>query len=150
VKLELTRPALERLIGGDTELEVGLRKQIVHEFTRRHLAELCKEEAMLSAVALVRQTASEIVRQEVDITGLLNQYGGSELGQRMRQAIQQAAEKAVDECVAERLKSWERHIEYLVTKSLKSQIDAEVKRQIAAAVETLIRERVAEAMKAIE
>ncbi len=32
MRLELSLPALERLIGGDTEAELHLRKQIVQEF----------------------------------------------------------------------------------------------------------------------
>jgi hypothetical protein len=44
VKLDLNLPALERLLGGDAELEVQLRKQIVAEFTERHLAGVVKTE----------------------------------------------------------------------------------------------------------
>lgn len=29
--------ALERLIGGDTELEIDIRNSIVHKFTQKHL-----------------------------------------------------------------------------------------------------------------
>lgn len=43
MKITLTVPALERLIGGDTELEVEIRKNIVHEFSKRHLSAVAKE-----------------------------------------------------------------------------------------------------------
>jgi hypothetical protein len=37
MKLSLNLPALERLIGGDGEIEVELRHQIVKEFTKKYL-----------------------------------------------------------------------------------------------------------------
>lgn len=43
MKITLTVPALERLIGGDTELEVEIRKNIVHAFSQRHLSAVAKE-----------------------------------------------------------------------------------------------------------
>lgn len=43
MKLVLTVPALERLLGGDTEVEVEIRKSIVHEFSKRHLSAVAKE-----------------------------------------------------------------------------------------------------------
>lgn len=43
MKVTLTVPALERLIGGDTELEVEIRKNIVYAFSQRHLSAVAKE-----------------------------------------------------------------------------------------------------------
>lgn len=43
MKVTLTIPTLERLIGGDTELEVEIRKSIVYEFSKRHLSAVAKE-----------------------------------------------------------------------------------------------------------
>ena len=37
VRIELNLSALERLLGGDSEIELGLRKAIVQEFATRHL-----------------------------------------------------------------------------------------------------------------
>ena len=43
VKVSLNVPALERLIGGDSAVEVELRKSIVQEFAKRHLTAVAKE-----------------------------------------------------------------------------------------------------------
>ena len=39
----MNRPALDRLLGGDTELEVELRQQIVDQFTTKHLKSLLND-----------------------------------------------------------------------------------------------------------
>lgn len=46
VKISLSLAALERLIGGDSELEVELRHQIVRNFTEKHLKQLANSELM--------------------------------------------------------------------------------------------------------
>ncbi|MFA6132387.1 MAG: hypothetical protein WC869_00070 [Phycisphaerae bacterium] len=43
LKIVLDIPALERLMGGDTEVEVSLRKNIVEEFSKRHLLSVARE-----------------------------------------------------------------------------------------------------------
>lgn len=46
VRVQLNLPALERLLGGDTEMEAGLRTQIVREFCKKHLERLALHEAL--------------------------------------------------------------------------------------------------------
>lgn len=43
LKFTMTIPVLERLIGGDSAVEVELRKSIVQEFTKRHLVAVANE-----------------------------------------------------------------------------------------------------------
>ena len=45
LKIQLTRPALERLIGDNPEIELSLRSQIVEEFTKRHIKAFMNDEA---------------------------------------------------------------------------------------------------------
>ncbi len=47
--VSLTLPALERLIGGETEIEVHLRQQIVEKFAERHLKSIVNREAWKAA-----------------------------------------------------------------------------------------------------
>ena len=42
VQLSLNLPALEHLIGGDSQVEVALRKSVVQEFSKRHLTSVAK------------------------------------------------------------------------------------------------------------
>lgn len=44
MRIDLNLPALERLIGGDTEIEIGLRQQVVEEFARKHLKTVINDE----------------------------------------------------------------------------------------------------------
>lgn len=46
LKISLNGPALERLIGGDTEVELELRQQIVENFARKYLKELVNHQAL--------------------------------------------------------------------------------------------------------
>ncbi len=41
--IQLNLPALERLLGGDSEMEVHLRQQVAEEFANKHLKKVIKE-----------------------------------------------------------------------------------------------------------
>lgn len=66
IRIELDAKAVKELIGGDSEVELHLRKQIVCEFTRQHLVKLVKDETF-------RRVANEISSQVREI--LKNEYG---------------------------------------------------------------------------
>lgn len=46
MRVELTTKALDRLIGGETEIEVHLRHQVLEQFARARLKALCNDETM--------------------------------------------------------------------------------------------------------
>lgn len=75
VVIQLNRPALERLLGNDTELELQLRQQIVEEVTKKHLKGLLTSEYVNKLAADLRP----IITQEMkDYVGSLNwDYKGS-------------------------------------------------------------------------
>lgn len=55
--------ALERLIGGDTEVEIEIRNNIVQEFTKKHLKAIANE-AVFRKVAEDARAANETVARE--------------------------------------------------------------------------------------
>lgn len=62
MKLSLNLPALERLLAGDTELEVELRHNIAKQFAKDHLAGVVNDETQ-KAIAGVKAQFSEVAKQ---------------------------------------------------------------------------------------
>jgi N12 class adenine-specific DNA methylase len=61
IKIQInSAEALERLIGGDTELEIEIRNSIVQNFTRKHLKSLVNHDIMLN----VRKAVSEEIKEQ--------------------------------------------------------------------------------------
>ena len=60
--------AVEALIGGDTEVEVELRKSVVAGFTRKHLKQLANSEFLSDAVHEVKLSVQEIVTNKLSET----------------------------------------------------------------------------------
>lgn len=57
VKIQINSlEALERLIGGDTELEIEIRQSVVENFSKKHLGKLANEEMM-------KKTSSAIINE---------------------------------------------------------------------------------------
>lgn len=65
LKLYLNGPALERLLGGNSDLEVGLRQQIVEEFAKKHLKQLVNEPTIAMLVSKVKDEIKKYVGEEV-------------------------------------------------------------------------------------
>ena len=51
MKVSLTLPALERLIAGDTEIEVEILQQIAEQFAKRHLKTILNDATWKAASA---------------------------------------------------------------------------------------------------
>jgi hypothetical protein len=55
IKIQLNSlDSLERLIGGDSEIELSIRNNIVQEFTKKHLKSLVQDEIITKNVAKVK------------------------------------------------------------------------------------------------
>lgn len=131
VKVQLNLPALERLIGGDSEMEVQLRHQVVREFSKHHLTALLKDETWKAADKALRE---EIAKQVVEVLGLnLREQGWvpaypSQLKNNIKQQIRDTCEQAVREAIS---KAIEERVEFL-----KNGLIAEITRQINQVVRT--------------
>ncbi len=66
-RIELDTKALASLIGGDSEVELHLRKQIVCEFTRQHLVNLVHDEAFKKVASDIKSQVSDILKNEYGI-----------------------------------------------------------------------------------
>ena len=139
MQMVLTLPALERLIGGDTEIELILRKQIAREFAKQHLDFLVDEE-VATRVARAEATVIEAAaKEEVDIDKLLTSPHWPSLSTRLRSIIRTEVEKLTQECVDAALRKvieyqrryWDKEITTAVNKAL----EANIKQQIADGVQ---------------
>lgn len=71
IRIELDAKALASIIGGDSEVELNLRKQIVCEFTRQHLVKLVHDEAFKSVANEVSSTVRDVLKSEYGVGGNL-------------------------------------------------------------------------------
>jgi hypothetical protein len=139
MKLELTLPALERLIGGDSAIELALRQQIVDEFCRKHLKALLNDETFIRHSSEWRNLLrSELDTRLFELRGeaLAQLDGQAEEGVRwhLREAITKATQQAVDTVVTEEIARQKRYIERDARESFA--------RFRAAEIEKLVRESV--------
>jgi hypothetical protein len=145
VKLSLNLPALERLLGGDTEIEVELRNQIVAQFMKRHLPEVVKSETYCKTMTELRAVLEQAVRAEV---GQLSSGGwavtndGYGIKSSIKQvieaeaykAVNAAVEKAVDDRIHYYEKQWApliaKKVEECFTRNIDELVKAEVARRL--------------------
>jgi len=66
MKIIMNVPLLEKLIGGDTEIEVEIRKAVVHEFAKRHLSAVA--DAMSVELAATKAEVFAKVLQEMGVS----------------------------------------------------------------------------------
>jgi len=139
MRIELNLPALERLIGDDKDMEFCIKKQIIHEFSKRHLKEIADSESCALAAKEIKEYVNKIAREAFDIENLVNQRGlRAEVGDRLRSIIQSLVNDKAQEVIndilikkiEEQKKYWEREIHKAVEKAINHQIAIEVEEGI--------------------
>ncbi len=93
--LRLTRGALDRLIGGVSEVEVSLRAQIVEDFSKRHFDTIVKNGAMKKVLEEARKG---VMLEVADLIGSLTYKSGhltSTIKEPVRKMIEEEAEVQV-------------------------------------------------------
>ncbi len=135
--------ALERLIGGDTELEIEIRNNIVQEFTKRHLKGLVETETIKQAITDTKLMVVNYAKKEVaeQIGEIKRSYGSTtyNLQDDVVEAIKDQISKAMNRVVYD-------HIENLVKTyvgnlNIKKYINQMIDFNIKQTVEEGIRER---------
>lgn len=135
IKLELTLPALERLIGGDSEMEVSLRQQIVNEFASRNIKELASQEACRAAMEATRDLVNQIAKDTFGLENLATNAAWPMISNRLRSMIesmvQEHAQTAVDRALLRIIESqnryWATEVNTAVRKAINMEIDKLVK-----------------------
>lgn len=133
MRLELTLPALERLIGGDTEMELNLRKQIVEEFSRRYLKDVAESAACSIAVEEAKRHVNALAKEHFGISQVVDNLWptiDSRLKAMIESLVQAHAQKAVDAALLNIIeyqkRYWGKEIEAAVKKAMDRQIEKEI------------------------
>lgn len=85
--------ALERLIGGDTDVEIEIRNSIVQEFTKKHLKSLATTPTINEVATLISEELKGIV-----LDSTKDAWGGTkyELNPEMKDKVRMQAKKVLD------------------------------------------------------
>lgn len=96
VVIQLNLPALERLIGGDSEIELELRHQVVENFAKQHLKPLINDKF----IAQIRKEIEEQIKTWVGFQNGYNQVVGKYRNE-IREPVRKLVMEAVDEVIKE-------------------------------------------------
>ena len=130
--------ALERLIGGDSELELELRNSVVQDFASKHLKSLA---VTFSNRSLSQEFATEVRKQIADIgtfdkwnsTCQLNPKVKAEIENTVKQTVKELINELIDkntiQSLAEQmykkhLKSIDANLEILMTRQINAKLQS--------------------------
>ena len=144
VKVQLTLPALERLIDGDPGIELSLRKQVCREIVKKHFKTLADEElwrlshGMTEAIATeVEKVVNGFVDGKRDPTGRWKWFNSYPTTETVNHMIREACKKYFNDTITEQAK---KAVEEWVIGG--ESIEKMVERKINAAIRTQVMERV--------
>ncbi len=154
MRLELNLPALERLIGGDTDIEIGVREQIANEFAQRHLKSLMNDVQFKKIYdawkkdldAAVEKRCHEFLndlKREQEEPQLRQANHGAWMYCRIQESVDKAIEKAIDAVVADKVERWSMYIRQdiprlvhnALTKKVNEIVEEEIQRRLTLAKE---------------
>ena len=138
--------ALERLIGGDTEVEIEIRNNIVQEFTKKHLKSIADSPNIQSIKNDLAQQAVNVVTNELGV--LSGTYGWNQkvalypaVKKELVDAAKAAAQEAIINAVAEGVKAARAEVN---AEYIKSRIDEQVKSIVAYEIREGVKTRLRE------
>jgi hypothetical protein len=131
MRLELNLPALERLLGGDTDAEVHLRQQIVEEFTRKNIKSLINDATLKKLQDVWRNEAESLVENAVG--GLFAERHDDQLGTlryRIEDAIDAAVKDSLERALEEFILKERVRLEVKIEKAVQAAVDGEVSKVV--------------------
>ena len=143
MRLSLNYPALERLLGGDSQLEADLRVNIVKHFTKQHLVPLMETEAMKNAVEALRIASEKAIREQIGATAAdwrgkklqLNPEFEKQLSTKIAQLVEEFMSKQglfdqIQAYLNSRFAYWTDYADKAVRKHLDVEIERRIKEGI--------------------
>lgn len=140
-----SKDALERLIGGDTAVEVEIRNNIVQDFTNKYLKGLMNSSTIQNIVGRYHQDIRKSVQEEVEKNfGKPNAfYSSVELNPEIKAAIKKEIENnfsaLVDKAVKEKFSDIEKHIQQSVNLAVDYQIGVKVRELVKQKIEAALK-----------
>lgn len=150
IVIQLNYPALERMLGGDTELEIKLRHQIVEEFIKKRLKGLVnnqalqavekqvKDEAFKEAEELVGKIIQEKTYFNTKYSVLLTNHVKSLIKSTVETTVREATErytKQFNDNIADTVERLKRHFFSYVTERVQKSLDEEIDKQVQAEIQ---------------
>lgn len=99
VVLQLSRAALERLLGGDSLLEVELRQQIAQNFAKKHLRGMIATDLKQQVDSAFNGIVAQEIKDQIGIIGSGSWFPTSYLNDRIKTTIKAAVDDAIKEYV---------------------------------------------------
>lgn len=140
MRLELNVQALERLIGGDTEIEAHLRNQIVQEFAKKKLKSIIGSEELRLTLDAYAVELKNTVKENIGLTikDRWSQVEGdffplikSRIEKLVDNSVRDAIQRAIAETVEKYSASYIREIENKIARAVDADIAKRVKDAIA-------------------
>ena len=143
MKLELNLPALERLIGGDTEIEIGIRQQIVEQFCKHHIKTLMHSELWSKFYGAWRdELLAEIKKLEARFKEDLSGRGvepGYEPHYELKKLVENTAGPMLQKFIQEEITKSENYLWSKIMKSLEKLLANEAVQLVRQQIDTLIK-----------
>ncbi len=133
MKLELNLPTLERLIGGESEIELALRHQIVKAFEKRYLKQIANTEATRLAGKEVLQLVDAAVKEATDVDGIVANVWpviSNRLRRMVNEAVEQHIEVAIRTHLNQRIDQQRYQLLNEVDRKVRESIDRRIKEEV--------------------
>lgn len=140
-----SKDALERLIGGDSAVEVEIRNNIVQDFTNRYLKGLMNASTIKDAVQRYHENIHKTIQDEIrERFGNVNGYYRTiDLTPEIKAAIKKEIENnfsaLVDKVVKEKFSDIEKHIQQSVNLAVDYQIGVKVRELVKQKIEAALK-----------
>lgn len=143
MKMELNLPALERLIGGDSEIELKLRRQIVKVFEDHHLKQLATNMMQPQVIAVITEKVNATVKEELDIPRMaddlwptisakLRELIWGEVRTQVRAAVESVTAEFITQQRTQLMSTLLSQLQAELTRSLRTEVQAIVKSAMTA------------------
>lgn len=118
IRLEMNAGTLAAVIGGDSEVELNVRKAIVHEFAKRHLQAVAEAETFKLAAAEVKQLATEVATEafgETQVKARIAEKLAPFIDELIAKRFEEQLKCRLQQMENELLEKWKRHLDYTIS-----------------------------------
>lgn len=143
-KISLDLNALERLIGGDTDVEIELRETVANEFAKRRLKTFINDHTMARLHMQWQETWKNEIETQIRAflanPPPLDVYG-TDLRKRLTEMVTKLVGTKVEEAIAAKIETHAYRVEGRLTLRLENTVDAAVKNAIQPLIDATFRDR---------
>ena len=140
--------ALERLIGGDAQLEIDIRNSVVQSFAEKHLKAIASSEAVAAKCKQVSTAVDTAFRAEVEqrIGNITKNFDGTVRAITLRTEVRSELSEAINERVKTAVRDATRESLDKFVEQIPALVDAAVKHRVTYELDEIVKNRVREAI----